>query len=121
MEHPTHDLTGIVSSISSIYIRRITIGFADPVTDARLESMAKSKTWEKFDDAITRLAERTLDTGRRLELELHVCGNPSTGLFDLVFPQFVESGCLKVVRASYIWKGSILRLLLWSKEVTRFG
>jgi len=116
MEHPRHDLTGIVSSITSKYIQRIVIGFVDPVDDTRLQSAIESGTWEGFDEAITQLAEQTSIDGWRVQLELHVCGNPSTGLFDLVFPRFVESGRLKVVKTSYIWTGSVLHLLLLSKR-----
>lgn len=107
MESPRHDLTGIVLSITSKYIQRITIGFTEQVLDAELQLAIKSKIWETFDEAIARLAERTLNNGRRLQVELHVCGNPSTELFDLIFPRLVEGGCLKVVKTSYIWKGSI--------------
>lgn len=110
----------IVSSITSSHIQRITIGFVDQVTDAQLKSAVELKTWCKFDDAITLLAERTLNNGRKLQLELHVCGNPSTELFDLVLPGFVESGCLKVVKTSYIWKGSILYLPFLSKRNKQF-
>jgi len=104
------DLTNIVSSITSKFIRRITIGFQVPVVDTQLQSAIESKTWEKFDNSIARLAEQTLNSGRRLQLELHVSGNPSMGLFDLVFPGFVESGDLTVVKTSYIGKGLILSL-----------
>lgn len=106
------DLTSIVSSIASKYIRRITIGFQVPVVDTQLQSAIESKTWEKFDVAITRLAERTLNSGRRLQLELRVSGNPSMELFDLVFPGFVEGGDLTVVKTPYIGKSLILSLPL---------
>ena len=105
-----HDIANMVSSINPRYIQRISIGFVNPVTDTQLESAIESKTWERFDNAIALLAEQTLNDGRRLQLELHVCGNPSTGLFDLMLPRFMESGCLRVVRTSYIGKGSDLRL-----------
>lgn len=83
--------------------------------------MIESKIWDKFDDAITSLAEQTLNIGRRLQLELHVCGNPSTELFDFIFPRFIESGNLKVVNASYIaGKGLILYLPLPSKRDNPF-
>ena len=110
IEHRRHDIANMVSSINPRYIQRISIGFVDPVTDARLESAIESKTWERFDNAIALLAKQTLNDGRRLQLELHVCGSPSMGLFDLMFPRSMESGCLKVVRTSYIWKGSDLCL-----------
>jgi len=115
MEHPRQDLAGVVSSIASKYIRRITIGFEDPVIDKQLRSMIKSKTWEDFDEAIARLAEKTSDNGRRLQFELHVCGDPSAKLFDLVFPRLIESGNFKVAKVSYVWKGSILCYISWSE------
>lgn len=106
---PTNDLMCVVSSITSKYIQRITVGFVekDRNDDEDLRAVIKSKTWEKFDEAIARLAEQTSNEGRRLQVELHVCGNLSTDLFNLLFPRFVESGCLKIVKTSYIWKGSI--------------
>jgi len=116
MEHPRHDLTGIVSSITSKHIQRISIGFVDPVVDTRLQSAIESKVWDEFDEAITRLAERTLNNGWRVQLDLHVCGNPSTDLFDLLFPRFVGSGRLKVVKTSYIWTGSFPHLFLLLKQ-----
>jgi len=115
MGNPGQDLAGVVSSIASKYIRRITIGFEDPVTDKQLRSMVKSKTWEYFDEAIARLAEKTSDNGRRLQFELHVCGDPSAKLFDLVFPRFMESGNFKVVKVSRLWEGSILYSISSSK------
>jgi len=124
MAHPNNYLTGIVSSITSKYIQRITIGFVEQISDLKLQRMIRSKTWEKFDEAIARLAERALNNGRRLEFELHVCGNPTARLFDQVFPRFAENGCLGVVRATYIWKGptpSPFLLSGWRSEMTRFG
>lgn len=115
MTRSRRDLTDIVSSITSRHIQRITIGFAEPTADTHLWSAIKSKTWEKFDEAIARLAEQALNDGRTLQFELHVCGNPSTELFDLIFPRFVENGCLKVTKTSYIWKGLALFLLSLSK------
>lgn len=92
-----------------------------PTTDIRLRSTIESKAWEKFDNAITRLAEQTLNSGRRLQLELHVCGNPSTELFGLVFPRFAESGNLKIVKTPYIaGKGLIFYLPLLSKRDNPF-
>jgi len=111
MGHPNNYLMSIVSSITSKYIQRITVGFVEQISDSELQGVIKYKHWEKFDEAIARLAERALDNGRRLEFELHVCGNPTTRLFDQVFPRFAENGCLMVVRTSYIWKGPILSLL----------
>jgi hypothetical protein len=99
MENPGPNLMGIVSSITSTHFQRITIGFRQTITNAQLESAIESKSWGAFDEAITRLAERALENGRMLQFELHVCGNPSTELFNSVFPGFVESGCLKVVKA----------------------
>ena len=116
-EHPTRDLTDIVSTVTSRYIQRIALGFVEPATDARLQSAIESKAWKEFDEAITRLADQALNNGRRLQLELHVCGNPSVELFNSMLPLFAEneSGCLKVVKTSYIGKGSIPHPLPWSK------
>jgi len=108
MRYPNNYLTGIVSSITSKYIQRITIGFVERISDEELQKVIKSKAWESFDEAIARLAERTLNNGRRLEFELHVCGNPTTRLFNRVFPRSAENGCLGVVRTSFIWKGPVL-------------
>ena len=91
-------------------MRRITIAFIDPVDDTKLQSTIESKAWEEFDNAITRLAEQTLNSGQRLQLELRVCGKPSTELFDLGFPGFIESGDLKVVKTSYIVRGLVVYL-----------
>jgi len=99
----------IFSTITSKHIRQITIGFMNPVTDTQLVSMVEHKTWEKFDEAIARLAEQTSNNGRKLQLELHVCGDASIGSFNFLFPRFVESGRFMVVKASYIWNGSISR------------
>ena len=107
MGYPNNYLTGIVSSIASKYIQRITIGFVDQISDPELQEVIKCKAWEKFDEALARLAERALNNGQRLEFELHVCGNPTTRLFYQVFPRFAENGCLGVVRTSFIWKGPI--------------
>ena len=112
---------GLVSSITSTHFQRITIGFGQLTTDTQLESAIESKSWGKFDKAITRLAERSLESGRRLQFELHVFGNPSTELFTLVFPGFVESGCLKVVKTSYIGSGSVLYLIPLSNRNNLFG
>ena len=117
VESSKDDLTGVVSSIRSEHFQRIIIGFVNQVTDARLLSTIASKTWEKFDDAITRLAERTWNDGQRLRLELHVCGNPSVELFYFLFPGFVEIGHLEVFKTSYIWTGSTLRHLTLSKRI----
>jgi len=108
MENPNNYLTGIVSSITSRYIQRITIGFVERISDLGLLGVIKSKAWENFDEALARLAERTSNNGRRLEFGLHVCGNPTTSLFYQIFPRFAENGCLEVVNASFIWKGPIL-------------
>ena len=112
---------GIVSSITSTHFQRITIGFRQTITNAQLETAIESRSWGAFDEAITRLAERALENGRMLQFELHVCGNPSTELFNSVFPGFVESGCLKVVKAAYIWNGSILHLISLSNRNNPFG
>ena len=122
MEDPDYYLTGIISGITSKHIRRITIGFVEPLSDPEIQNEIESKTWEKFDEAIARLAERTLDNGRRLELELHVCGNPTTGLFYRMFPRFAEIGRLGVEKTLFIWKGPILSLLSrWNGGINRFG
>ena len=111
----------IVSTITSKHIERIVIGIAEAITDARLQTVIESKKWDQFDEAITRLADQTSNNGRRLQLELHVCGNPSTELFNALLPRFVESGSLKIVKASYIWKGSVvLPSLSYQSEITRF-
>lgn len=112
--------TSIVSSITSKHIQRIVIGFTEPVSDAILRDDNTSKAWGKFDHAITRLAERTLDNGRRLQLELHACGNPSVVLFERILPRFAETGNLKVVKTSYIWTGSILYRLTSSNRSAQF-
>ena len=112
------DLTSIASTITSKHIERIVIGLTEPVSDAQLESAIKSNTWGEFDDAIARLAEQTANHGRRLQLELHVRGNPSVELFDRIFVRFTESGDLKIVKASYIWAGSLLHRLSFSKKST---
>ena len=111
MGHPNNYLTGIMSSITSEHIQRITMGFVEQISDSDLRKVIKYKAWEKFDEAVARLAERALNNGRRLEFELHVCGNPTAQLFDQVFPRFAENGCLGVVRTSFIWKGPILSIL----------
>ena len=111
MEHSNWDLAGIVSSIALRCMRQITIAFIDPVSDTGLRSTIESKAWEEFDNAITLLAEQTLNSGQRLQLELRICGKPSTGLFDLVFPGFIESGDLKVVKMTYIVRGLVVCLL----------
>lgn len=108
MKTPNHDITAIVSTITSKYIERITIGFANLVTDERLQLVIASKIWEKFDDAIARLAERSLNNGRKLQLDFHVCGCPSVELFHQIVPRFVKTGRLEVVKTSYIWAGSTL-------------
>ena len=108
MRHPNKNLTGIVSSITSKHIQRITIGFVEQISDQQLQKVVMWGTWEKFDEAIALLAERALNNGRRLELELHVCGNPTAGWFKQIFPRFAENGCLVVVWTSFIWKGPIL-------------
>lgn len=120
MESPKDDLTDIVLSITSPHIRRIIIAFLNQVTDERLQFILKSKTWEEFDDTITRLAARTLNSGHKLRLELHVCGSPSVELVGQVVPRFVEVGHLKVFRTLYIWAGSIPRYLFFSKRGTQF-
>ena len=109
IERPTQDIMAIFSTITSKHIRQITIGFMNPVTDTQLVSMVEHKTWEKFDEAIARLAEQTSNNGRKLQLKLHVCGDASIGSFNFLFPRFVESGRFMVVKASYIWNGSISR------------
>ena len=91
-------------------MRQITIAFIDPVSDTGLQSTIKSKAWEEFDKAITRLAEQTSNSRQRLQLELRVCGKPSTELFDLVFPGLIESGDLKVVKTSYVVRGLVVYL-----------
>ena len=68
----------------------------------------KSTDWEDFDDAITRLAEKTLTNGHKLKLSLHFRGNPSMELFNQAFPRFAESGDLEVVKTSHILIGSAL-------------
>jgi hypothetical protein len=108
MGSPNQDLTGIVSSITSKYIQRIVIGFVEPVANADLRLVIKYGRWGKFDEAVTRLAEQTLNHGRKLQVELHVCGNPSVELFDSVLPRFLGSGDLEIVKTSYIWAGSTL-------------
>jgi hypothetical protein len=115
MQQSKDELTGMVSSITSDHVRRIRIGFAEPITDAQLHSAIESGTWGSFDDAMGRLAERILSGGRKLELELNVCGNPTAELFDQVLVRVVESGRLKIVKASYIWAGSALHRLSFSK------
>ena len=121
IDSPRVDLVGIVSSITSRHIQRIIIGFMSPITDAQLRFAVGSKTWQEFDETIARLAEQTLSNGRELQFEFHVCGDPSIGLFDLILPRFIESGCLKVVKSSYISKHLILHLPLLSGEITSFG
>lgn len=103
-ELPEHaDPTGIVSSVTSKYFQRTTIAFVRMVTDNGLQAAIENRTWVKFDEVIARLAEQTLNNGRGLQLGLHVCGDHTTALFDLMLPRFAESGSLKVVRSSYIW------------------
>ena len=124
MDHPNHYLTGIVSSINSEHLQRITIGFVEPLSDPGLLEVIATKAWDKFDEAIARLAERTLNNGRRLEFELHVCGNPTPKLFYRVFPRFAENGQLGVVKTLFIWKGqtlSILSLYRGRSEITNLG
>jgi hypothetical protein len=112
IENSKDDLTDVVSSMASKHIQRMTIGFVNRVTDARLRSEIASKTWGEFDDAITRLAEQTLNDGQRLRLELHFCGSPEVELFYLLFPGFIKIGHLEVVKAPYIWAGLTLPRLL---------
>ena len=111
----------IVSSIISTHFQRITIGFGRPTTDAQLESAIESKSWGAFDKAITQLAGRTSESGRRLQFGLHVCGDPSTELFNLMFPGFVEWGSLKVVKTLYIGNGSVLYLISLPNRNNSFG
>lgn len=120
IQNPRSNLLGIVSSITSRHIQRIVIGFRSPVTNAKLRFAVESGAFQKIDGAITRLAKQTLNHGRKLQLEFHVCGNPSIGLFDLIFPRFLESGCLKVTNSSYVSKGSILYLPLLSRRNNNF-
>jgi hypothetical protein len=111
----------IVSSITSTHFQRIIIGFGQSTTDTQLESAIESKSWGAFDKAITRLAERTLESGRKLQFELHVCGDPSTELFNLVFPGFVEWGSLKVVKTLHIGNGSVFHLISLLNRNNSFG
>lgn len=120
MENSKDDLTAIVSSITSKHIQRITIGFVNPVNGSQLRRAIILRTCARLDDAITRLAEQTLNYGQKLQLELHVCGHPPMDLFDSLFPRFVEIGCLSVFKTSYIWTGSILHPLSFSKRSTQF-
>lgn len=108
----------IASTITSKHIERIVIGLTEPVSDARLESAIESNIWGEFDDAIARLAEQTANYGRKLQLELHVRGNPSVELFDRIFVRFAESGDLKIVKTEYIWAGSPLYRLSFSNQST---
>ena len=88
MERPGRAFTNIVSSIASTHLHRITIRFVQPVTDTQLEFAIKSKDWEGFDEAISRLAEQASNHGRRLQLKLHARGDFSTELINSVFPGF---------------------------------
>jgi hypothetical protein len=119
MEHPGPDIMGAVSSITSRYLQRITIGFEQLITNAELTSAIEYKSWRPFDEAIARLAERALENGRILQFELHVCGNPSAELFNLVFPGFVVWGFLKVVKALHIENGRSSTLFRYQIEITR--
>jgi hypothetical protein len=101
MEYAGPKLMDIVSSITSTHFRRIFIEFRESTTDTQLESAIKYKCWREFDEAISRLADRASDNGRRLQLKLRAHGNFSTELINLVFPGLVERGCLSVVKTSY--------------------
>ena len=70
MGRPGPDVMGVVSSITSGYFQRITIGFEQPITNAELTSAIEYKSWRAFDEAIARLAERALENGRILQFEL---------------------------------------------------
>ena len=113
MEYPGYKLMDIVSSITSTHFRRIFIEFMESTTDTQLESAIKCKGWKGFDEAISRLADRASNNGQRLQLELHAHGNFSTELINLVFPGFVERGCLSVVKASYFLSHSKCCCMEW--------
>jgi len=118
MGRRSDDLMSIASTITSKHIERIVIGLNELISNAQLESAIKSNIWGEFDDAIARLAEQTANHGRKLQLELHVRGNPSVELFDRIFVRFTESGDLKIVKTPYIWAGSLLRRPSFSKKNT---
>ena len=116
---PTSDLTDIASSITSKHFQRFIIAITIQATDEDIRSTITCGIWEKFDNAVTQLAKRTLDHGKNLQLELHTCGNLSVELLDQLFPLFVKSGHFKVFKTSYISAGSILHPLSFPKQTAK--
>lgn len=122
MKDSKADLVSVVSSITSKHIRRITTGLVIPVTDTTLRFAIESKAWAEFDDAITLLAERTLNHGHELLLEFHFCGSPESDAVYSLFPRFVMSGRLEVIKSAYVWTGSVSSPSLPSEaEQLNFG